>query len=175
MGCCVERECEAGVKVIVKAYSMEFVGVFVCCKNEVIGVKEYYVVEYSEIFEFLVMVKDKKMGEFKFNVVNIALYYFLFDFLSRCCLDIVFLYYVVCKKILYLDVNMGKIIELLLLNGIKFEVFIFDTYKYAKFVCVVCGDRAFDFVFVKNVEGVGKDFFDIVCEVILFFYVCWIL
>ena len=175
VGCCVERECEAGAKVIAKAYPTEPVGVFACRKNEATGAKEYHVVEYSEIPESLATAKDKKTGELKFNAANIALHYFSFDFLSRCCLDIALPHHVARKKIPYLDVNTGKTIEPSSPNGIKLEAFIFDTYKYAKSVCVVRGDRALDFAPVKNAEGAGKDSPDTAREAILSLHARWIL
>ena len=90
-------------------------------------------------------------------------------------MDIALPHHVARKKIPYLDVNTGKTIEPSSPNGIKLEAFIFDTYKYAKSVCVVRGDRALDFAPVKNAEGAGKDSPDTAREAILSLHARWIL
>ena len=174
VGCCVERKCDAGAKVIAKAYPTEPVGVFATRVNETTGKKEYHVVEYSEIPESLATAKDKKTGELKFNAANIALHYYSFDFLSRCCLDIKLPHHIARKKIPYLDVETGETVSPTAPNGIKLEAFIFDTYKYADSVCVVQGDRERDFAPVKNAEGAGKDSPDTARDLILRLHARWI-
>ena len=174
VGCCAEQKCEAGAKVIAKAYPTEPVGVFAHRVDAKTGKKEYHVVEYSEIPESLATAKDPKTGELKFNAANIALHYYSFDFLSRCCLDIKLPHHIARKKIPYLDPKTGETVAPTAPNGIKLEAFIFDTYKYAKSVCVVQGNRARDFAPVKNAEGAGKDSPDTARELIQNLHASWI-
>jgi UDP-N-acetylglucosamine/UDP-N-acetylgalactosamine diphosphorylase len=175
VGCCVERRCDAGAKVITKAYPTEPVGVFATRVNAETGKKEYHVVEYSEIPESLATAKDKKTGALKFNAANIALHYYSFDFLAKCCLDLKLPHHIARKKIPYLDVDTGETITPEQPNGIKLEAFIFDVYKYANSVCIVQGDRARDFAPVKNAEGTGKDSPDTARALITALHAQWII
>jgi len=174
IGCCVESGCEAGAKVIAKAYPTEPVGVFATRLNAKTGAREVHVVEYSEIPEKMATEKNKKTGQLRFNAANIALHYFSFDFLSKCCLEIELPHHIARKKIPYLDVATGQTIKPSEPNGIKLEAFIFDVYRYAKSVHVVQGDRAEDFAPVKNAEGAGKDSPDTARELIMRLHAKWI-
>ena len=174
VGCCVERRCDAGAKVITKAYPTEPVGVFATRINSETGKKEYHVVEYSEIPESLATAKDKRTGELKFNAANIALHYYSFEFLAKCCLDLKLPHHIARKKIPFLDVATGETVTPEQPNGIKLEAFIFDVYKYANSVCVVQGHRARDFAPVKNAEGTGKDSPDTARELITTLHAQWI-
>jgi len=175
VGCCAECRCEAGAKVIAKAYPTEPVGVFATRVNEKTGEKEYHVVEYSEIPESLASARDEETGELKFNAANIALHYYSFDFLAKCCLDLTLPHHIARKKIPYLDVKTGETVNPEQPNGIKLEAFIFDVYKYAKSVCIVQGDRALDFAPVKNAEGAGKDSPDTARALITALHAKWII
>ena len=174
VGRCIESGCEAGAKVIPKAYPTEPVGVFATRKNPLTGKKEVHVVEYSEIPEEMATEKDKRTGELRFNAANIALHYFSFNFLSKCCLEIELPHHVARKKIPYVDLTTGLTVKPTEPNGIKLEAFIFDVYRFAESVCFVQGDRAEDFAPVKNAEGAGKDSPDTARDLITKLHARWI-
>ena len=158
VGFCVSRKCDAGAKVISKAYPTEPVGVFTRRNGKV------HVVEYSEMPESLATARlEGPDGALKFDAANIVLHYYAMPFLAACCdpdgaVQRELAYHVARKKIPVVSAD-GKTAAVApeAPNGVKLEAFIFDVYAFASSVAFLNGDRASDFAPVKNKEGAGKD------------------
>jgi UDP-N-acetylglucosamine/UDP-N-acetylgalactosamine diphosphorylase len=166
VGFCVSKACDAGAKVIQKAYPTEPVGVFTRRDGKV------HVVEYSEMPEALATARlepletssgEKKEGALKFDAANIVLHYYSMAFLASCCdpdgeVQRTLAYHVARKKIPVVSGD-GLVpgVTPTEPNGVKLEAFIFDVYAFAETVAFLNGDRASDFAPVKNKEGAGKD------------------
>ena len=171
VGFCVSKTCDAGAKVIRKAYPTEPVGVFTRRDGKV------HVVEYSEMPESMATARlepeadadrpdgtdDGERRALKFDAANIALHYYAMPFLAACCdpggaVQRELAYHVARKKIPVVSAD-GKEAGVVpsAPNGVKLEAFIFDVYAFASNVAFLNGDRASDFAPVKNKEGAGKD------------------
>lgn len=164
VGFCVSKACDAGAKVIQKAYPTEPVGVFTRRDGKV------HVVEYSEMPESLATARleagetgDPGGGALKFDAANIVLHYYSISFLESCCdpegpVQRQLAYHVARKKIPVVSDDGKESVTPITPNGVKLEAFIFDVYAYAgDSVAFLNGVRAEDFAPVKNAEGAGKD------------------
>ena len=171
VGFCVSKACDAGAKVIQKAYPTEPVGVFTRRDGKV------HVVEYSEMPESLATARleEPRAGEtktapteggetraLKFDAANIVLHYYSISFLESCCdpegpVQRQLAYHVARKKIPVVRDDGKESVTPSEPNGVKLEAFIFDVYAFADRVAFLNGVRAEDFAPVKNAEGAGKD------------------
>jgi UDP-N-acetylglucosamine/UDP-N-acetylgalactosamine diphosphorylase len=156
VGFCDLNGFDAGAKVIKKAYASEPVGVFTR-RNDAV-----HVVEYSEMPEALASALDDDGVSLKFDAANVALHYYSFAFLRRCCapdgaVQRELAYHVARKKIPRVSECGAETLVPDSENGVKLEAFIFDAYAFAETVGFLQGDRFEDFAPVKNKEGSGKD------------------
>ena len=88
------------------------------------------VVEYSEIDEDTAQ-KCKPDGTLLFNTGNICIHLFTIEFLERVCKNTKLLQKHVAKKKIPFY-NKGKLMQPQQPNGYKFELFVFDVFRYSK-------------------------------------------
>ncbi|KAG7879882.1 hypothetical protein KL905_001375 [Ogataea polymorpha] len=146
-------------KVVRKRTADESVGLIVMDEET----RHPAVIEYSEVSQELREKRDPQ-GLLFFRAANIVNHYynvaFLQEMIPKWISDRRFLpYHVARKKIAYLDVGSGKIVEPREPNGIKLEQFIFDVFSSVemhKFGCLEV-DRAEEFSPLKNAPGSAND------------------
>jgi len=145
MGYCIQKEADAGNKVVEKVFPNEAVGVV--CKVD----GKYQVVEYSEIGTKNAEMRTKDNKKLLYNAGNICNHFYTTTFLKNICLqhDQKLPYHVANKKIP--SVGGGKV------AGIKLEKFVFDVFCFTdKFVVWEC-KREEEFSPLKNADGAAKD------------------
>ena len=93
-------------------------------------------------------------GQLNLNHANIANHLFTLDFLSNIP-DLLhnLPHHIARKKIPFYDLEKGEIIIPSIPNGIKYELFIFDVFKYAKNMLVCEVVRENEFSPLKNAKG----------------------
>jgi UDP-N-acetylglucosamine pyrophosphorylase len=107
------------------------------------------IVEYSELTDELRYEKDAD-GRILYRNGNILSHIFSLDFLSDCVnQDIP--YHAAHKKVSYFE--NGDLIESIQPNGYKFELFLFDMFKFTDEMAVLSVNRAEEFSPVKNKDG----------------------
>jgi len=143
IGFCSTQEADCASKVVPKSHAHEKVGVLAQCDGRV------RVVEYSEISRETAEKIDLYTGRLLFGASHICVNYFSIAFLERC-IDLVdeLPLHVAHKKIP--NVNDAAPSTP---NGIKLELFIFDTFPFADTFRVLEGTRGDDFAPVKNASG----------------------
>jgi len=127
-----------------KIHPDEKVGVF-CKRNGHPGV-----VEYSEISKEMSNACDE-LGRFIFNDVNIVVYLFNLDLISKIS-DKGMPYHTAFKKSNYINEN-GNLIISEEPNSYKFETFLFDSFSYIEDMIVYRVNREDEFAPVKNKCG----------------------
>ncbi|GAB4820374.1 hypothetical protein N2152v2_007420 [Parachlorella kessleri] len=160
-GFCHERDVDTGARVLVKAYPEEKVGVF-ARRN---GALE--VVEYSELDPADACAVDPASGELKFGWSNVCLHYFkrswLADVSDRLAAE--GKYHIAHKKIPSKD---GPV------QGIKLELFIFDTFPLAASTALLEVRREEEFAPVKNAPGSATDSPDTARAAIMALHKSWV-
>lgn len=166
-GFCAEREADIGVKVVPKKSAAESVGVLCLqkpvveqdggrkrAKNCVVHIPDgdslhYSVLEYSEMPEALQRATedgegDDAGGRLLFRAAHICVNMFSVDFLKRLCESQVELeFHAALKHIPHMkQMEDGEWVQVApeTPNGIKFEQFIFDAFKFCE------PDKVFHFV-----------------------------
>eukprot|EP01023_Acetabularia_acetabulum_P030399 TRINITY_DN2861_c1_g2_i1.p1 TRINITY_DN2861_c1_g2~~TRINITY_DN2861_c1_g2_i1.p1 ORF type:complete len:508 (-),score=87.02 TRINITY_DN2861_c1_g2_i1:310-1704(-) len=144
VGFCIQQQAQCGARVVCKAYPEEKVGVFAKRGSGL------HVVEYSELDPQEAVAVDSSSGQLKFNWGNICMHYFSVQWLQEVLqsLEEMGQYHVANKKISSKD---GSV------EGIKLEMFIFDTFPLAQQVALFEVDRNEEFAPVKNAPGSDKD------------------
>lgn len=140
-------EAEMSAKVIRKKDPMEKVGVVAKADGRV-GIVEY--TEISDEHRFA----TEPDGSLKYWAGNTAIHVFSTHFIRRVveAAGTYLPYHASAKAIPTLD-EQGQSVSPAEANGLKLERFVFDALGAAKRVCVVEGDRAFDYSPIKNAEG----------------------
>eukprot|EP00884_Botryococcus_braunii_P015716 jgi/Botrbrau1/2828/Bobra.0125s0036.1 len=139
-GCCYSEGAECGARVVAKAYPEERVGVFARKGNKMT------VVEYSELAPSEATSRDPGTGELRYNWSNVCMHFFKVSFLKSVATKLKedALYHIARKKIPSKD---GPV------EGIKLELFIFDTFPMADKVTLFEVLREEEFAPVKNPPG----------------------
>lgn len=160
-GFCHERGVDCGARVIPKAYPEEKVGVF-ARRN---GALE--VVEYSELDPAEASAVDPGTGELKFGWSNICLHYFKRSWLATVSDQLAAQgkYHIAHKKINSKD---GPV------QGIKLELFIFDTFPLAASTALLEVRREEEFAPVKNAPGSAADSPDTARQLIMSLHSRWV-
>lgn len=151
VGYCIEKQAEAGAKVVEKKLPNESVGTI--CK---VG-NQFKVIEYSEITETIANKRDPKTGKLSFNAGNICEHFFKVDFLKSICGDRKLRYHLAIKKIPHVSLETGELIKPTEPNGIKLEKFIFDVFELTENLIVWEVKREDEFSPLKNADGTEKD------------------
>lgn len=140
-------EAEMSAKVIRKLDPMEKVGV-VARSGGRIGIVEY--TEISDEHRFA----TEPDGSLRYWAGNTAIHAFSTDFIRRVAqsANVYLPYHASAKAIPTLD-DRGERVVPAEPNGLKLERFVFDALGEAKRVCVVEGDRGFDYSPIKNAQG----------------------
>ena len=142
---------EMSSKMVAKASPDEKVGVF-CLAN---GKTE--VLEYSDMPKALQEQRDER-GELRFNAGSIAIHVIGVEFLNRLATDPQFT--LPChraeKKIPFVDLATGQVVQPSTNNGVKLEKFIFDALGLCKSSMVLETDRVEEFAPIKNASGVDS-------------------
>ncbi|MGE4608441.1 MAG: UDPGP type 1 family protein, partial [Myxococcota bacterium] len=143
LGFHLAAEADMSAKVIQKRDPMEKVGVVARADGRV-GIVEY--TEISDKHRFA----TEADGSLRYWAGNTAIHAFSTQFIRRVAqdADVYLPYHASAKKIPTLDEH-GARIAPAEPNGLKFERFVFDALGAAKRVCVVEGDRAFDYSPIK--------------------------
>ena len=123
---------------------------------------------------------DADTGKLTYDCANVALHYYSFDFLAKCCdpdgeVQKALTYHVARKKIPRLSDDDATTTTPESPNGVKLEAFIFDALQFAgDSVAFLRGVREDDFAPVKNAEGTGKDSPDTARKLVSGQHVRWI-
>lgn len=137
-----ETDMPVASKAVDKVYPEEKVGV-ICYRNN-----HPDIVEYSELSDDLRYAKDEN-GQLSYRNGNMLSHYFKLSFLKECAQKSL-PYHLAHKKVDYFDGVLNKADEP---NGFKFELFMFDVFKYASDMAVLTVKREEEFAPVKNKEG----------------------
>jgi len=151
IGFCESSGADCGVKTIGKTDPHEKVGVLALVDGAV------EVVEYSEISTAMAEARDDA-GGLLYGAAHICVNWFSMAFLRTFCssmLDTLPLH-VAKKKIPYCAAD-GTIVNPEQPNGIKLELFIFDTFSKASKVVALQVPREVEFAPVKNPPGAVTD------------------
>ncbi len=135
-------------KSVDKAYAEEKVGV-ICYRDN-----HPDIVEYSELDDNLRYAKDDS-GLLIYRNGNILSHVFSLEFLKNSVTQSI-PYHKAHKKVNHMI--SGELYEALEPNGYKFELFIFDMFKYANDMAVLSVKREEEFTPVKNKEGKDSPF-----------------
>jgi len=157
MGYCIGNKADVGNKCCTKTDVNEKVGVF-ASYEQTGGKRVSTVVEYSELSGHVSSSKDDA-GRFTFGAGNICNHFFTTKFIEQLvkdraletCPDALHAAY---KKIPYMNAE-GKLVEPDSPNGVKMEMFIFDSFWFTDKVYGLEVPREEEFAPVKN--AVGKD------------------
>ena len=113
---------------------------------------KFGVVEYSEISEEQAQLKTQA-GTLAFGSGNICNHFFTLDFVANTCISALEnAYHVAHKKIPFAN-EQGETETPLKNNGIKLEMFIFDTFALAPDMAFLDVERGGEFAPVKNASG----------------------
>lgn len=152
IGYCASRNTDVGIKVVPKSYPEEPVGV-VARRNG-----KYAVIEYSEISKELANKRSEKDNSLIYGAANIANHFFSTEFLEHVgTFSDELKYHVAHKKIPYIDLNTGEVVNPVKSNGIKLERFVFDVLSHSQAFSVLQVDREDEFAPLKNASGSGVD------------------
>lgn len=147
IGAAATKKADCMAKVVEKKTVDEKVGV--CCLLN----NKPAVVEYTELPEDLA--SQKENDKLLFRAGSIANHVFSLDFLKRvCALDLP--YHIAQKKIPYIDQN-NQLQKPDVVNGVKFERFIFDVFPYSQRFFVYEVERNDEFSPLKNADSAQVD------------------
>jgi UDP-N-acetylglucosamine/UDP-N-acetylgalactosamine diphosphorylase len=115
------------------------------------------VIEYSDLPEKLAR-QTTAEGALRFNAGSIAIHLIGVKFVEKLINDPRFElpYHRAVKKVPYLDVQTGAVVNPEQANGVKLERFVFDACPLAESAIVVETDRVEEFAPVKNATGVDS-------------------
>lgn len=142
---------ELSSKMVPKAYALEKVGHF-CIQDG-----SALVVEYSDMPDAM-QEETNEDGSIRFNGGSVAIHIFDRDFIARAgstTSDMKLPFHRADKKIPYVGAD-GTIVKPEAVNGVKFEMFVFDALPLAKSPVIIEAAREDDFSPVKNAEGVDS-------------------
>jgi len=142
------QKSECGNKVVLKTDWQEKVGVM-CNKNGKAGV-----VEYSELTPELSQSRGSD-GQLIYSAGNIGSHVFSTDFLQTVADADCMPFHVAKKKIPHVD-NNGKTVTPDKENGMKLEMFVFDSFALAKKMVCLAVLREGEFTAVKNATGIDS-------------------
>ncbi len=138
---------DMSAKMLPKASAKEKVGNF-CLIGGKLGI-----IEYSDMPSELTDAKNDK-GDLLYNAGSIAIHMISLAFAESITEDPDSLpYHRALKKVPYLDITTGKIVEPKEPNAIKLERFIFDALPLAEQAFILETDRVEEFAPIKNAEG----------------------
>lgn len=152
LGCCIEKQVQAGVKTVRKTEPKESVGV-VAKKDGKWGV-----IEYSEIPRELSEARDAD-GQLTFRAANIVNHFYTTSFLAKDVpsFEAEMAFHIARKKIPCVDLSSGQTTKPSTPNGMKLELFIFDVFPFVKDLVVHEVERNVEFSPLKNAPGTGTD------------------
>eukprot|EP00457_Paulinella_chromatophora_P002961 gb/GEZN01002966.1/.p1 GENE.gb/GEZN01002966.1/~~gb/GEZN01002966.1/.p1 ORF type:complete len:728 (+),score=102.46 gb/GEZN01002966.1/:279-2186(+) len=148
VGFCVDQKADCGNKVVLKEDPHEKVGVMALLNGHP------GVVEYSDISIAQAESRDED-GKLLFSAGNIAQHFFTLDFLKRAAMAKL-PFHLAHKQIPFLN-EQGQLEKPLTNNGIKIEMFIFDSFALARKMVCLAVDRHEEFSAVKNAPGSSSD------------------
>ncbi len=139
---------EMSSKMVAKANAAEKVGVF--CRRG----GRTVVVEYSDLPDALSEATNDD-GSLRFAAGSIAIHLLSVAFVKRLTGGDSFAlpFHRALKKVAYLDLDTGNVVEPAEPNAIKLETFVFDALDFAKASIVLETDRADEFAPIKNASG----------------------
>jgi len=151
VGFCAAREADCASKTVPKREPHEPVGVVALAGGAPA------VVEYSEISKELAEATDAE-GRLLFGSAHICVNFFSMAFLRTFCETLLSTLplHVARKKIPYVDTD-GTRVTPTSNNGVKLELFIFDTFPHAKRMAALEVPREAEFAPVKNPPGAASD------------------
>ena len=160
-GYCASNEIQCGARVVAKSHPEEKVGVFAQRGGKL------QVVEYSELDPVEASSVDQDTGILKYNWSNICLHYFETAWLKRVSKDLSAggHYHVAKKKI----PSVGGAVD-----GVKLELFIFDTFSSAARWGLMEVNRSEEFSPVKNAPGTETDSPDTARDHVLRLHSSWV-
>lgn len=152
VGYCVEEGADCGAKVVPKAHAHEKVGVIMKRDGKV------SVVEYSEIDKETAEATHDD-GSLVYSACHLCINYFTRSFFVKAAAEMIDLMplHVAHKAIPYYDAASDTIIKPDKPNGIKMELFIFDTFPFAEKFAAIEIERLQEFAPVKNAPGSASD------------------
>jgi len=151
LGFCASRDADCAAKTVPKRDAHEPVGVVALADGAPA------VVEYSEISAEMAEATDAS-GRLLYGAAHICVNYFALSFLRRFCEErlATLPLHVAHKKIPYVGAD-GVRVTPSKPNGIKLELFIFDTFPLAKRMAALQVPREDEFAPVKNAPGAASD------------------
>ena len=136
-------------KVVRKTDPNEAVGVF-CMRDGHPGVAEY-----TEISEDARTLRDAATGQLVFSASHVCINAFTVAFLAQHALEPL-PFHVAHKKVSYVD-ETGALVQPAEPNAFKAEMFIFDMFRYAEHMALLCAPRESEFSPLKNASGTKVD------------------
>lgn len=147
---------EMSSKMVAKASAEEKVGVF--CRGQFEGKQNTMVIEYSDMpAEFSKQTNSD--GTLRFNAGSIAIHLIGVKFVQQLTADdhgFALPYHRADKKVPFVDVSSGRMIEPEKPNAVKLEAFVFDAIPLAQSSIVYETSRLEEFAPIKNAEGVDS-------------------
>lgn len=143
---------EMSSKMVAKANAEEKVGVFCQSKGKTV------VIEYSDLPVELAKQRNVD-GSLRFNGGSIAIHMISVAFVEALTADaqkFALPYHRADKKVPFVDVKTGGIVQPTSNNGVKLEAFVFDAIPLAKSSIVYETSRLEEFAPIKNAEGVDS-------------------
>ncbi|WRT69297.1 uncharacterized protein IL334_006281 [Kwoniella shivajii] len=151
IGCCIERQSQAGAKVVRKLNPTESVGVL-AAKGDA-----FTVVEYSELSKEKAESRNSD-GQLTYRAANIANHFYTSRFLESVeAMERKMAFHIARKKIQTVNLTNGEIIKPNEPNGMKLELFVFDVFPFTKSLCVLEVSREEEFSPLKNAPGSKAD------------------
>ena len=153
LGYCKSKQADCAAKTVAKRDPHEPVGVLALSDGKPA------VVEYSEISKELAEAKDPSSGRLLFGAAHICVNYFSLPFLRYFCeekLTETLPLHVARKKIPQ-TLPSGERVTPTSNNGVKLELFIFDTFPHARRMASLQVARGEEFAPVKNPPGAKED------------------
>lgn len=152
LGCCIEKQVQAGVKTVRKTEPKESVGVI--AKKD----GNWGVIEYSEIPKELSEARDAD-GQLTFRAANIVNHFYTTSFLAKDVpsFEAEMAFHIARKKIPCVDLASGQLTKPSTPNGMKLELFVFDVFPFVKDLIVHEVERNVEFSPLKNAPGTGTD------------------
>lgn len=151
LGFCASRDADCAAKTVPKRDAHEPVGVIALADGKPA------VVEYSEITKELAEATDAD-GRLLFGAAHICVNYFSLSFLRNFCEEKLSTLplHVARKKIPHIAPD-GERVTPAAPNGVKLELFIFDTFPHAQRMAAFQVPREEEFAPVKNAPGAQSD------------------
>ncbi len=140
---------EMSSKMVAKAGPEERVGVFARRQGKTV------VIEYSDLPESLAQARNDD-GSLRFNAGSMAIHLIGVDFIQQLTADpdhSALPYHRAEKKVPFVDLQSGDLIEPEGPNAVKLETFIFDAIPLARSSIVLETDRTEEFAPIKNAKG----------------------